>query len=273
MRDVYEVLQVSPNAEPEVIDAAYRRLARKYHPDTSARPDAHSRMQEINWAYELLKDPRKRSRYDASRQTTRQSSTPDGSSADEGPFGSSPYRSPRETDYSPPVAQPVRPVERSALRRYWPVAALAVVAYLALTRASDGGPPQEPAAGGSGLRQSTQTDPYASCLAWTEAGLHDGETVCILGRIMVVTYQFVAEAGQDMWTAEFSFDPEHGFSLISVGEDISEWEGRCVAVYGDLFDRSLIKDYATTPQPSMITSDPFLRRGFSITEARNSLCP
>lgn len=62
--DPYEVLQVSKKAEPEVIDAAYRRLARKYHPDVDRRPTATARMQEINRAYEILRDPIERSRYD-----------------------------------------------------------------------------------------------------------------------------------------------------------------------------------------------------------------
>jgi curved DNA-binding protein CbpA len=64
MPDPYETLQVSRAAEPEVIAAAYRSLARKYHPDSSASPQANRRMQEINAAYEILKDPIKRKEYD-----------------------------------------------------------------------------------------------------------------------------------------------------------------------------------------------------------------
>lgn len=67
-KDLYEVLQVSPNAEPVIIEAAYRRLARKYHPDMDSSPGATLRMQEINWAYELLQDPSKRSEYDRTRR-------------------------------------------------------------------------------------------------------------------------------------------------------------------------------------------------------------
>ncbi len=63
-KDYYKVLQIDPSAEPEVITAAYRRLALKYHPDTNPAPDAHSRMQEINEAYEILHDPAKREQYD-----------------------------------------------------------------------------------------------------------------------------------------------------------------------------------------------------------------
>jgi hypothetical protein len=63
--DLYEVLQVSPRAEPEVIQAAYRRLALKYHPDTNSQaPTALQRMTELNRAYEVLSDPSKRAAYD-----------------------------------------------------------------------------------------------------------------------------------------------------------------------------------------------------------------
>ena len=64
MPDPYEVLQVDPRAEPEVLRAAYRVLARKYHPDHGG--DAR-RMIEINDAWDVLGDPARRAAYDASR--------------------------------------------------------------------------------------------------------------------------------------------------------------------------------------------------------------
>ena len=65
--DYYEILQISPSAEPEVIQAAYGRLARKYHPDRSPHPAATQRMAELNAAYEVLSDPTRRRAYDRSR--------------------------------------------------------------------------------------------------------------------------------------------------------------------------------------------------------------
>lgn len=65
--DYYVILQVHPKAEKEVIDAAYRRLASKYHPDVSRVSDASERMKQINTAYEVLSDPVKRAAYDAAR--------------------------------------------------------------------------------------------------------------------------------------------------------------------------------------------------------------
>ncbi len=65
--DLYKTLQVDPQAEPEVIRAAYRRLARKYHPDLSDGEEAAQRMAAINRAWEVLRDPGLRARYDQER--------------------------------------------------------------------------------------------------------------------------------------------------------------------------------------------------------------
>jgi curved DNA-binding protein CbpA len=65
--DPYKVLQVDSEAEDEVIQAAYRRLAQKYHPDLAASPDAANRMAAINAAWELIGEPAKRKAYDRAR--------------------------------------------------------------------------------------------------------------------------------------------------------------------------------------------------------------
>jgi hypothetical protein len=68
-KDYYKILQVDPSAEPEVIAAAYRRLSLKYHPDNNKAADATLRMQEINEAYNILKEPAQREQYDRARYT------------------------------------------------------------------------------------------------------------------------------------------------------------------------------------------------------------
>ncbi len=66
-KDYYAILQVDQKAEPEVIEAAYFRLSRKYHPDDSGNLATGHRMGDINEAYRVLSDPAKRRAYDLRR--------------------------------------------------------------------------------------------------------------------------------------------------------------------------------------------------------------
>lgn len=63
--NLYRILQIDPSAESEVVDAAYRRLARKYHPDSGGDVASEERMRALNSAYEVISDPAKRREYDA----------------------------------------------------------------------------------------------------------------------------------------------------------------------------------------------------------------
>lgn len=63
-KDYYAVMGVARDATQDEIKRAYRKLARKYHPDVSSEPDAEARFKEVGEAYEVLKDPEKRSAYD-----------------------------------------------------------------------------------------------------------------------------------------------------------------------------------------------------------------
>jgi curved DNA-binding protein len=63
-RDYYKVLGVERTASADDIKAAYRKLARKYHPDINKEAGAESRFKEVSEAYEVLKDPEKRAAYD-----------------------------------------------------------------------------------------------------------------------------------------------------------------------------------------------------------------
>ncbi|MFN8473476.1 MAG: J domain-containing protein [Anaerolineae bacterium] len=74
--DLYAVMGVAPTATQEQIDGAYRRLARQYHPDVNPAPEAVTRMQAINNAYAVLRDPERRTQYDRSRLPASRVSAP-----------------------------------------------------------------------------------------------------------------------------------------------------------------------------------------------------
>ena len=63
-KDYYEIMGVARDATQDEVKRAYRKLARKYHPDVSKEADAENRFKELGEAYEVLKDTEKRAAYD-----------------------------------------------------------------------------------------------------------------------------------------------------------------------------------------------------------------
>src|SRR5438552_2775494 len=63
-QDYYQILEIPRTAVPEEIQKAYRRLARKYHPDVNKEKGAEDQFKKITEAYEVLKNPETRKRYD-----------------------------------------------------------------------------------------------------------------------------------------------------------------------------------------------------------------
>jgi curved DNA-binding protein CbpA len=68
-KNPYKILQISESAEIEVIEAAYKSLSKKYHPDFDPSQSAEEKMKDINWAYEILSDPQKREKWNRERKS------------------------------------------------------------------------------------------------------------------------------------------------------------------------------------------------------------
>jgi curved DNA-binding protein CbpA len=121
--DAYKVLQVDPEAEDEVVQAAYRRLAQKYHPDRRPDADGMARMVAINAAWELIGEPARRVAYDrhraAAARRTASSVPPSAASPPSAARPSSAARHPPSGGSSPPPsgAGPAPPPE--SVSRDW----------------------------------------------------------------------------------------------------------------------------------------------------------
>lgn len=104
-KDYYSTLGIKRDASPEDIKRAYRKLARKYHPDVSSEIDADDRFKDVNEAYEVLKDPEKRAAYDQIDPASARAGTNDGFQPPPGwdrgfEFGDGGYTAGDATDFS-----------------------------------------------------------------------------------------------------------------------------------------------------------------------------
>ena len=87
-RDYYDVLGIDRNADEKTIKKAYRKLAKKYHPDTNAgNPDAADKFKEVNEAYDVLSDPKKKNMYDQFGHAAFEAGADPGAGAGAGGFG------------------------------------------------------------------------------------------------------------------------------------------------------------------------------------------
>ncbi len=177
--DLYKILQVDPSAEPEVIEAAYKRLAAKYHPDVNKSPDAQTRMQEINKAYTILSKEETRRQYDLTRAPK---SGKTEKPKQEQPQEKAPERK-AQTQYRPAPSRPVKSKPSTSLRWIFIIIAVILgVSWLA-SLASAPTTPSRPAALPTRTRRPTphptdiptrvhnptpaRSDP--NCILWKES--------------------------------------------------------------------------------------------------------
>jgi len=72
-------------------------------------------------------------------------------------------------------------------------------------------------------------NPYKDCITWQETEYHDGETVCIIGKVIFINYTYDELSGEKLWGARFSMEQD-SFHLVSVGSSLDEWQGKCVII-------------------------------------------
>ena len=115
--DPYKVLRIDPEADDEIIQVVYRRLARKYHPDVTPGPEAAARMIELNAAMEILGDPERRAAYDrelAFSAAATGSAAASGGDAGSGAAAAHPPEDPAHGRASTGAGGPGRPMGGSA---------------------------------------------------------------------------------------------------------------------------------------------------------------
>ena len=77
-KNYYDILEINKNASPEIVEKAYKTLAKKYHPDLqeeSAKTDSEIKMKKLNEAYEIISDPQKREAYNKELEKIEESKT------------------------------------------------------------------------------------------------------------------------------------------------------------------------------------------------------
>ena len=259
-RDPFDILQVSRTAEGEVIEAAYRSLARKYHPDAGGGHQDAGKMRDINWAYGVLKDPGRRQEWvQGEKRASEESPEYRQGDGNRTPSGQSPNSTrpneTREPDVQSANGEPGGPTVPGEVRvrRGNPLVVVGVIAAIILvlamitngaprtsafpantpTRASGQWTPTVPRAKSPTPRaQSSFNMPTAkpTCLRWdrvTDANI--GPSRCAYGEV-------VKFYSTEQYAQIVRFSDEAGTFLLRGRDYYFEGlkRGDCVAATGDI---------------------------------------
>ncbi len=119
-------------------------------------------------------------------------------------------------------------------------------------------------------RSNPTSNPYKDCITWEETEYHDGEYVCVIGKIILVDSRNDDTIHERVWAAYFGAS-ETAFEIREWGNSLEEWQNKCVVVRGELVDRRKQDPAWRNKAPSMVNSD-YGTGGFTIGEAPIGLC-
>lgn len=204
-KNPYNILQVSPDAEPEVIQAAYKSLARKYHPDLVGSSASEERMKELNWAYQILSNPEKRKEWTRKHQRKYESAPnkeashrqPPSSYAPPERTGTQASGYARSTQTSPDPSQVLRSQKVKKGFPWYVVFAIIIMLCALLSKISSflDKTSSISNAPSSTIKTSTpigpkptstapRPSPTPECISWSKISLENvGDNVCVFGYV------------------------------------------------------------------------------------------
>lgn len=244
-QDYYKILQVAPEASDDVIEAAYRTLARRYHPDSPAAGASEEKMKELNRAYYILRDPIRRAEYDEER---RQSASPPAQvySAPPAPVSRPPFTTPAWLDFTAQET-PTEEAKPAPQGQHYSLLVLGIMIAFALFllvlvvspgQSNRVGDPSGQGTAAAGLlptatlqpTPSPEPSPTPGCYPWTAVTDDQvGADLCVFGRIVMVS-------GTNIYQQILRFSEQPGTFLIRgrTRGFSGMVAGKCIAVTGKI---------------------------------------